>query len=50
VNGTKVGSARVGGLGAAPVERRGAGFPAVAAGTRIAVKTTGGKLIVSGRF
>ena len=50
VNSTKVGSARVSGLGAAQVNRRGAGFPAINAGTRIKVKTAGGKLIVSGRF
>jgi hypothetical protein len=50
VNSTKVGSARVNGLGAAQVDRRGASFPAINAGTRIKVKTAGGKLIVSGRF
>jgi opacity protein-like surface antigen len=50
VNSTKVGSARVNGLGAAQVNRRGASFPAINAGTRIKVKTTAGKLIVSGRF
>lgn len=50
VNSTKVGSARVSGLGAAQVERRGASFPAIKAGTRVKVKTAGGKLIVSGRF
>jgi hypothetical protein len=50
VNSTKVGSARVSGLGAAQVERRGASFPAINAGTRIKVKTAGGTLIVSGRF
>ena len=50
VNNTKVGSARVSGLGAAQVNRRGASFPAINAGTRIKVKTAGGKLIVSGQF
>jgi opacity protein-like surface antigen len=50
VNSTKVGSARVNGLGSAQVNRRGASFPTVNAGTRIKVKTAGGKLIVSGRF
>ena len=50
VNSTKVGSARVNGLGAAQVNRRGASFPAINAGTRIKVKTAAGKLIVSGRF
>jgi opacity protein-like surface antigen len=50
VNSTKVGSARVNGLGAAQVSRRGASFPTITAGTRIKVKTAGGKLIVSGRF
>ena len=50
VNSTKVGSARVNGLGTAQVNRRGASFPAINAGTRIKVKTAAGKLIVSGRF
>jgi hypothetical protein len=50
VNSTKVGSARVSGLGAAQVNRRGASFPAIKAGTRIKVKTAGGTTIVSGRF
>ena len=50
VNSTKVGSARVNGLGAAQVNRRGASFPAINAGTRIKVKTAAGKLIVSGQF
>src|SRR6188472_545480 len=50
VNSTKVGSARVSRLGAAQVNRRGAGFPAINAGTRVKVKTAGGKLIVSGQF
>ena len=50
VDGTKVGSARVNGLGAAQVDRRGASFPAINAGTLVKVKTAAGKLIVSGRF
>ena len=50
VNNTKVGSARVSGLGAAQVNRRGASFPTINAGTRIKVKTAGGRLIVSGQF
>jgi hypothetical protein len=50
VNSTKVGSARISGLGAAQVNRRGASFPAIQAGTRIKVKTAAGRLIVSGRF
>jgi hypothetical protein len=49
VNSTKVGSARISGLGAAQVNRRGS-FPAIQAGTSVKVKTTGGRLIVSGRF
>ena len=50
VNSTKIGSARVNGLGAAQINKRGAGFPAISAGTRIKVKTTGGATIVAGRF
>lgn len=50
VNSKKVGSARVNGLGAAQVDRRGASFPAINAGTLVKVKTAAGKLIVSGRF
>jgi hypothetical protein len=50
VNAKRVGSARVSGLGAAQIERRGSTFPAVRAGTRISVKTAGGRLIASGRF
>jgi uncharacterized membrane protein len=50
VNSRKVGSARVNGLGAAQVDRRGASFPAINAGTLVKVKTAAGKLIVSGRF
>jgi hypothetical protein len=50
VNRTKIGSARVNGLGAAQINRRGASFPAINAGTRVKVKTASGKLIVSGQF
>jgi len=50
VNSTKVGSARVNSLGAAQVDKRGSGFPAIGAGTRIKVKTAGGTSIVAGRF
>ena len=50
VGSTKVGSKRVGALGAAQIERRGAGFPAVRAGTSIKVKTARGVTVVSGRF
>jgi hypothetical protein len=50
VNATKVGSKRVSALGAAQLDRRGSTFPAIKSGTRISVKTAGGKLIVSGRF
>ena len=50
VGAKKVGSKRISALGAAQIERRGASFPAVKAGTRISVKTASGRLIVSGRF
>jgi hypothetical protein len=50
VGAKKVGSKRISALGAAQIERRGASFPAVKAGTRISVKTAGGRLIASGRF
>ena len=50
VNSKLVGSKRVNSLGAAQLDRRGSTFPAVAAGTRISVKTAGGRLVVSGRF
>src|SRR5215470_14475454 len=50
VNAKKVGSARINGLGAAQLNRRGAGFPAIGTGTQVKVKTAAGKLIVSGRF
>jgi hypothetical protein len=50
VNSTKIGTARVNGLGAARVDRRGSTFPAIQSGTRIKVRTAGGSLIVAGRF
>jgi hypothetical protein len=50
VNSTKVGSARISGLGAAQINRRGSAFPAVHAGTRVKVKTAAGSTIVAGRF
>jgi hypothetical protein len=50
VGSTKVGSARISGLGAAQINRRGSSFPAVRAGTVIKVKTARGATIVSGRF
>ena len=50
VNSKKLGSKRISGLGAAQLDRRGSNFPAIGSGTRISVKTAGGKLIVSGRF
>ncbi len=50
VNSTKVGSARINGLGAAQLNRRGESFPSINAGTRVKVKAAAGKLIVSGRF
>jgi hypothetical protein len=50
VNSRKVGSKRVSSLGAAQLNRRGSTFPAIKSGTRISVKTAGGRLIASGRF
>ncbi len=50
VSGRKLGSARINGLGEAQITRRGAGVPAVGAGTVIKVKTAQGTMIVSGRF
>jgi hypothetical protein len=50
VNARKIGSKRISGLGAAQLDRRGSTFPAIGSGTRISVKTAGGRLIVSGRF
>ena len=50
VNARRLGVSRVNGLGAARLDRRGSSFPAIRAGTRISVKTAGGRLIASGRF
>jgi hypothetical protein len=50
VNSKKLGSKRISGLGAAQLDRRGSNFPAIGSGTRISVKTAGGRLIASGRF
>jgi hypothetical protein len=50
VGSTRVGSARISGLGTAQINRRGSSFPAVRAGTVIKVKTARGATIVSGRF
>ena len=50
VNSKLVGSKRVNSLGAAQLDRRGSTFPAIAPGTRISVKTAGGRLVASGRF
>ena len=50
VNSTKVGSARISGLGTAQINRRGSAFPAINAGTRVKVKPPGGATIVAGRF
>src|SRR6186997_2179433 len=41
----KVGSARINGLGAAQINRRGSSFPAVRAGTVVKVKMAGGATI-----
>lgn len=50
VAGTRLGSARVGALGAAHIARRNGAVPAVQAGTVVSVKTAGGVLIVKGSF
>jgi hypothetical protein len=50
VGGQKVGSAKIGALGAAQIERRNSAAPAVGAGTAVSVKTAGGTLIVRGSF
>jgi hypothetical protein len=50
VNSTRIGSARINGLGAAQINRRGSSFPAVRSGTVIKVKTARGATVVSGRF
>jgi hypothetical protein len=48
--GKKLGSAKVGALGAAHIERRNSAVPAVGPGTAVSVKTAGGILIVRGSF
>jgi len=48
--GTKLGTARIGVLGAAQLERRNSAVPAVNAGTAVSAKTAGGVLIVRGSF
>lgn len=50
VGSTRVGSARINGLGAAQITRRGSSFPTVHSGTVIKVKTARGATVVSGRF
>jgi hypothetical protein len=50
VNAKRVGAARISGLGAAQINRRGSTFPAVNAGTQIKVRTAAGATIVSGSF
>ena len=50
VGGKRLGSAKVGALGAARLERRNGAVPAVRAGTVVSVKTAGGVLIVKGSF
>lgn len=50
VGGQKVGTARIGALGAAQLERRNSAVPGVRAGTAVKVLTAGGALIVRGSF
>jgi hypothetical protein len=50
VGGKRLGSAKVGALGAARIERRNGAVPAVSAGTVVSVKTGGGVLIARGSF
>ena len=50
VGGKKLGTARIGALGAAQLERRNSAVPAVRAGTVVSVKTAGGTLIARGSF
>jgi hypothetical protein len=50
VGGKRLGSAKVGALGAAHIERRNGAVPAVNAGTVVSVKTAGGVLIARGAF
>jgi hypothetical protein len=50
VGGAKLGTAKVGALGAAQIERRNSAVPAVRSGTAVSVKTAGGVLIARGSF
>ena len=50
VAGKKVGTAKIGALGAAHIERRNSAVPAIGAGTAVSVKTAGGVLVVKGSF
>jgi hypothetical protein len=50
VAGKKLGSARVGALGAAHIARRNGAVPAVRSGTVVSVKTAAGVMIVKGSF
>jgi hypothetical protein len=50
VGGRKLGTAKVGALGAAQIERRNSAVPAVRAGTAVSVKTASGLLIAKGSF
>ena len=50
VGGKRLGSAKVGVLGSAHLERRNGAVPAVHAGTVVSVKTAGGVLIARGSF
>jgi hypothetical protein len=50
VGGKRLGSAKVGALGAAHIERRNGAVPAIGAGTVVSVKTAGGVLIARGSF
>jgi hypothetical protein len=50
VAGKRLGSAKVGTLGAAHLERRNGAVPTVGSGTVVSVKTAGGILIVRGSF
>jgi hypothetical protein len=50
VGGKRLGSAKIGALGAAHIERRNSAVPAVSAGTVVSVRTAGGVLIARGSF
>jgi hypothetical protein len=50
VGGKRLGSAKVGALGASHIELRNGAVPAIRAGTAVSVKTAGGVLIVKGSF